>query len=974
MDGTSNREDVPASDDGANTTISTFSSDGTTETTSATAAASDIEVRHEAQQDANSEVSDEHQQAGGQRDQQAVPSSQTISGMDLQGASAALDSTPLDLTQDSARVHTTDIEQTQNSDSHQDLFDQYVTLTDEQLEALAMQGVFLDTDVDEGLAFAHAIRQAGLDSLSGVDMEELAKYLETVKGRRLPGERPPGASAASDVAVRDESIPSLQTDEKHNDKLNEPFSSSAQDDRQQSTHESAHEPVPKVVLQRIQPGRPGKYKALPAGCFTTHQSTKTMPATTSDSESRDVPQDTDESSHDEAASSPASSTQDTQDTQDDRASKPGWSPLPHSPVHDTDSLRDDSEHSVQDFACQTSICEPLDTSQLSLDDSQDSDAQALAVASPVGTPLPGDSLSSPYRDLISLLRRIRASGEAQSLEGAISAVANRMQQQPQSQISVNITNNVSIETPASQSENRDFMSTLNQAMAEGPLTQDKIEELLSMARDRAELTHKVAEGLGREQEATGNSRADLKDFAQRVQDVIDENVKAGKGSKKSKMYAKGSPSSNQPVDLSHIINPHGEDNPVRGVLEAIQPPAEQFVCMAQEAAEKVKKNIKIPLYEPDMNPIEWWDTYDSFCDIQGYSVENKRNYLPFHLGKAGAKWFHRSGIGKLKLKVNPTDKEDTIQFVREAFLEKFGVKEPDMYTYKRHLYEMVQGRDTCEEFTEKVIDAFRNLFKCPAGEPLTTDQFVDVRSVVTGGVKPRARDHILIKNPTNADELLAAATTAGHMDKEYKNDYAASIRQELIPEIQKVIEPMNKEIKALRQETKPAKQSEVKKAKTDLNDLMSSISEIKDDMKQIKRTKSQTPIAAKGTCFNCGLEGHIKRHCPSLPRSVPSRFRRAAPYYEQSGPMAHDGGGSGNIRQGPYNNQNRSRRLNNRANGNQLQTCQWCQRQGHIVAKCYLLKEHLAILRGNGLLNAEQNANQAQSNGAARGPGAQQAH
>ncbi len=974
MDDTSTREDVPASDDGADTTTSAFTSDGTTGITSATAAASEIEVRDEAQQNTTSEVSDENQQAGGQRDQQAVPSSQTISEKDLQGASAALDSTPQDITQDSAREHTTEIPQTQNLDSHQDLLEQYVTLTDEQLEALAMQGVFLDTDIDEGLAFAHAIRQANLESLSGVDLEELARYLETVKGRRLPGEQPAGASMASEGVVPKDSVPSLQSDKKHNDQLNEPLSTSAHDNQQQSSHESTREPVPKVVLQRVQPGRPGKYKALPEGCFTTGRSSKTLPATASKTGSKDIPQDTDESSQEEAASSPASSTQENRDSKDDRASKPGWSLFPHSPVHDTDSLRDDSDHSVQDFTCQTSICEPLDTSQLSLDDSHDPDAQALAMASPTGMRLRSNSLSSPYRNLISLLRRIRASGEAQSLEGAISAVANKLQQQPQAQISVNITNNVSIETPASQSENRDFMSALNQAMAEGPLTQDKIDEILGMARDRAELTHKVAEGLGREQGATGNTRVDLRDFAQRVQDVIDENVKAGKGSKKSKMYAKSSTSSNQPVDMSHIINPHGEDNPLRGVFDSIQPPAEQFVCMAAEAADKIKKNIKVQLYEPDMNPIEWWDTYDSFCDIHGYTVENKRDYLPFHLGKAGAKWFHRSGIGKTKIKVNPTDVDDTIQFVREAFLEKFGVKEPDMYTYKRDLYDMVQGRDTCTEFTEKVIDAFRNLFKCPAGEPLTRDQFVDVRSVVTGGVKPRARDHILIKNPTNVDELLAAATTAGHMDKESKHDYAANIRQELMPEIQKVIEPMNREIKALRQEAKPTRQSEVKKAKTDLNDLMSSISEIKDDMKQIKRAKSQAPIVARGTCFNCGLEGHMKRNCPSLPRSVQSRFRRAAPYYEQAAPVAHDGGGSGNIRQGQYFNQNRSRRQNNRANGNQLQTCQWCQKQGHTVIKCYIMKEHLALLRGNGQNNADQNVNQAQGNGAARGPGAQHAH
>ncbi len=880
-------KDALASNDGASDDTSSVNITGTTDAadvdTSDNAASPDTEVQHGTQQQANSEVSDEYQQAGGPSDQQAVTSSH-IGSEAVSACTTCRDFEAVSHTAPRYNAHTAisrtrDIMQDIMQDIRQDHRDKLEQSTDVDTPCYLLESSELSSD-----------RQ------SAAIVIKVATY---------------GHSDESSLASHSD----LQTDAKYNDELSTP----------EITSKIASKTASKDISQEIRDASPKDSQQL-----LEHTATG------------------EHNGHD-----------------DEKTSKPGWSPFTHSPVHDTDSLRDDSVSSVQDFTCQTSICEPLDDSQLSINQATDSDAQALATVSASGLQASCDNAPSTYTDIISVLKHIRASGEAPSLMGAISAVADNIQQQPQAQISVNITNNVSVNT-SQYSEN--FINTLNEAIAEGPLTSERLEKILSEARDKAELTHKVTEKLSREQVRVGATQADLNAFAQKVQEVINENVKAGKTSKKNSIYAKNIVDDNRSVDLSHIINPHGPDNPLREALNAMQPPAEQFVCMAAEAADKIKKNIKVQLYESDMNPIEWWDTYNSFCDIHGYSVENKRDYLPFHLGKSGSKWFHRSGIAKVKLKVNPTDADDTIQFVREAFLEKFGVKEPDMYTYKRDLYDMVQGRDTCTEFTEKVIDAFRNLFKCPAGEPLTKDQFVDVRTVVTGGVKPRARDHILIKNPTNVDELLAAATTAGHMDKESKNDYAANIRQELMPEIQKVLEPINKEIKALKQETKIPKQSDAKKAKTDINDLMSSISEIKENMKQMKRTRSQTPTVVRGACFNCGMEGHIKRNCPSLPRSAQSQSQRYAPYYQQFGPVAHDGGGSGNIRQGQGFNANRPRRQLNRANEYQLQTCQWCQKQGHTVSKCYLMKEQIALLIGNGQNNADQNENLAQMNGVARGP------
>ena len=376
--------------------------------------------------------------------------------------------------------------------------------------------------------------------------------------------------------------------------------------------------------------------------------------------------------------------------------------------------------------------------------------------------------------------------------------------------------------------------------------------------------------------------------------------------------------------LEDIINPEGVHTGQQAYMNKIVPPREYQVYMAGQGdeANSGKKNIKIPLYEPKMNPIEWWSTYLSYCKIHKYADRDRIEYFKFHLGSEAMKWYYRLGIGSA----------DTIDKLKEAFFKQYSVQGPNIYTYKRDLYEMRQGRDTCSMFAEKVIDACRHLFKLEEGDKISDQQFDDVKAIVMGGANARARDHLVNTNPKDITSLMEAATTATFLEKQDRGNTENSVAA-IRSEIATLIAPIKDDIKALRTQSNDdqiihqVEQSPKKCGpKTTMSDLICSLNNF---------TKSHTTGVVKppeSRCFFCGEAGHYMRDCPHSPNNDLGRPGPSPPAIQSSAPANRNQTYQPRYPRNQYNGYQK-------AEPGRLQVCQICNKSGHTALNCWELEK-----------------------------------
>ena len=339
------------------------------------------------------------------------------------------------------------------------------------------------------------------------------------------------------------------------------------------------------------------------------------------------------------------------------------------------------------------------------------------------------------------------------------------------------------------------------------------------------------------------------------------------------------------------------------------------------ARQAARKSIKMVPFEPHMNPVEWWDTYTTYCEIHGYTPENKREYLQFYLGPTASRWYHRSGI-----KYEPQNVPQGVDALKKSFLDQFCMKEPEVFQHKRNLYDLLQGKDTVVQFCERVIDTVRTMYRKEGGAALSKYELEDAKAAIVGAVSDRARAHLIQKNPQTVQELLDAATTAQFLENNDGNAaHIAAIRRDVSDLV-----PLKKDIDALKQAAgllrENNKEKKNKEPPVRLSDVVTAIHSLEDKVTTTDKVKSSFK------CFNCDGEGHYARSCPHSPKQE----QRPPPQARRDGRPAAQVLPTANKQANGQRRPQRKARQKNRQD--RIQVCQWCQRAGHVAVDCWTLR------------------------------------
>ncbi len=402
-------------------------------------------------------------------------------------------------------------------------------------------------------------------------------------------------------------------------------------------------------------------------------------------------------------------------------------------------------------------------------------------------------------------------------------------------------------------------------------------------------------------------------------------------------------------ELEAIFNPHGPENPHRELLNAVAPPRELTVCMAgngkdddkpKPAEASVRKNIKLTPYESHQNPVQWWDTYEAFATVHGYEDDDKVNYLKFHLSEDCQKWYYRMNIGDIA----------DLQQLREAFLKQYTITGPSLFKYKKELYDMRQGKDSCSKFADKVMDACRRLFKLKADEKFSPDQFRDVKDIILDGTNPTARDHLVHKDPQDVKALVEACELANYLEKHDRDHgHVSAIKDE----VTSLLAPIKDDLKSIKAASNIPNEPSPKKAKNDkanMNDLICTLNNFTKTMGNSKG--SSDDWMAKQKCHQCGGMGHFARACQNNLPKPQGQWRQFSS--TRSGPGAAVEAGSENRGQTGYSNGGKfSKSKFGKTDPGHVPLCQWCQKKGHTASTCYELERVRKMLKQN-----EQNSGQ----------------
>ncbi len=396
-----------------------------------------------------------------------------------------------------------------------------------------------------------------------------------------------------------------------------------------------------------------------------------------------------------------------------------------------------------------------------------------------------------------------------------------------------------------------------------------------------------------------------------------------------------------------IINPHGPENPHREWLNAVAPPREYTVCMAddpkpQPAEASVRKNIKLTPYESHQNPVQWWDTYEAFAIVHGYKDEDKIKYLKFHLSEDCQKWYYRMNIGDI----------NDLAILREAFLKQYTITGPSLFKYKKELYDMRQGKDSCSKFAEKVMDACRRMFKLKADEKFSDDQFRDVKDIILDGTNPTARDHLVHKDPKDVKQLVEACELANYLEKHDRDHgHVTAIKDE----VTSLLAPIKEDLKSIKAASNIPNEPSPKKARNDkanMNDLICTLNNFTKSMGNSKG--SPDDWMAKQKCHQCGGMGHFARSCPNNSPRQQGQWRQFAA--TRSSPGAAAEAGSENRGQSGYSNSGKfSKSKFGKTDPGHVPMCQWCQKKGHVASTCYELEKMRKMQKQNEH-NSGQNA------------------
>jgi predicted aspartyl protease len=131
----------------------------------------------------------------------------------------------------------------------------------------------------------------------------------------------------------------------------------------------------------------------------------------------------------------------------------------------------------------------------------------------------------------------------------------------------------------------------------------------------------------------------------------------------------------------------------------------------------------------------WWDDFARFCSLNGYNKEEQRDCLSFYLTGEALTWY----------RMLSNDKKSTIEILKKEFDARFAMTSYAQHSKERSLYKETQNLEqTGCEFAKLMVEK-------ASGLEISEDKLIDI---ITGGLHPTIRPHILQKKPKSMSDLL----------------------------------------------------------------------------------------------------------------------------------------------------------------------------------------------------------------------------